>query len=107
MYRQFSSFGVYERPDYAVCNVWPVDDGWRVQVELPRQISEEERVEILNWLASYRAEIRERHPNWLTRLSDNGHEYVVDVVPADGPRDALRKLLPFIQSRQRVETDYE
>lgn len=106
MYGQFPSYGVYGRPDAAVCNIWPVDDGWRVQVVLPRQLSKEQRVEILNWLASYRAEIRQQHPHWLMRFSDNGHEYVLDIVPADGPREALRNLLPFVQSRQG-RSDYE
>lgn len=107
MYGQFSSYGTYEDPDSAVCNIWPLEDGWRVQVELPDDLSGEQRVEILTWLSSYRAEIRQQHPYWLMRFSDNGHEYILDVVPADGPREAVRKVLPFIQSRQRMEADYE
>lgn len=106
MYGQIPSYGVYGQPDQAVCNVWPVDDGWRVQVVLPMQLSEEQRVEILDWLFAYKAEVRQQHPHWLTLFSDNGHEYILDVVQADGPRQALRKLLPFIQSRQPVGTDY-
>ena len=107
MYGQFPSYGTYEDPDSAVCNIWPLEDGWRLQVELPEHLSDEQRVEILNWLTSYRAEIRQQHPHWLMRFSDNGHEYILDVVPADGPREAVQKVLPFIQSRQSMEADYE
>ena len=106
MYGQIPSYGVYGQPDQAVCNVWPVDDGWRVQVVLPRRLSNEQRVEILDWLFAYKAEVRQQHPYWFTLFSDNGHEFILDVVQADGPRQALRKLLPFIQSRQPVGTDY-
>lgn len=107
MYGQFSSYGTYRDPDTAVCNVWPVEDGWGIQVKLPTHLSDGQRVEILNWLASYRAEIRQQHPYWLMRFSDDGHEYILDVMPADGPGEAVRNVLPFIQSRQRMEADYE
>ena len=107
MHGQFSSYGVYGRPESAVCNIWTLESGWRIQVEMPRRLADEERVEILNWLASYRAEIRQQHPCWLMRFTDNGHEYILDVVPAEGPREAIRNVLPFIQSRQRVAADYD
>ena len=74
MHEQCSSHGEYGRSDSAVCDIRPLESGWRVQVEMPRRLADEERVEILNWLASYRAEIRQPLPAQPQALVHRGLE---------------------------------
>ena len=73
---------------------------------LPRRISANDRRKVLEWLASYRSEIRQRHPYWLMSFSAADREYLLDIVPAREPREAVAKAIPFSLGRQRIEASY-
>ena len=80
-------------PDSIICNVFPTDDGWRIHVRLPRRVSTRDRQEVLEWLQSYRAEVRRRNPYWVARFTDAPRELTLDFLSADDPKGGLANVL--------------
>lgn len=85
------------------CNVMRVGRGWRVEVVMPRRASRGDAQTMLQWLEDYRSEIRRQHPYWLLGIRITQRGYVLDIEPAENPRDVIAKAIPFLQSQQQQD----
>lgn len=84
------------------CNVIRLDRGWRVEVLLPRRVSDSDARKMLQWLEDYRSEIRRQHPYWLHGIRTTARGYALDIEPAEGPKDMISRALPFLQSQRQL-----
>jgi hypothetical protein len=99
MFAQSTVYAMDERSSCIEYSVFPIENGWRVQVVLPRRTSADDRRKILQWLASYRSKIRQRHPYWLMSFRATDREYLLDIAPARGPKEAVARAIPFSQEQ--------
>lgn len=72
-----------------VYNVDKTTDGWKVEAQLPRGLSPEDKFTVLSWFQDYRSQIRRAHPLWVTRFYTANAGYVLEVRTISGPRDLV------------------
>ncbi len=95
-----ASFLTPEDSDHIVYNMLPTDNGWQLQVLLPKRVPPGDRRIVLDWLQSYRNEIRSKHPYWLTMFHSTDREYTLDILPAKDPKGAIVNALRIGQELQ-------
>lgn len=71
------------RSDVIVYNVRKSGEGWRVEVKLPKRISPEDRISVLNNLWQYKVALIANHPTWFVRFGSGENAYTLDVIPAN------------------------
>lgn len=91
MFAPFGAFPAPEESTHIVYNLSPTDKGWRLHVRLPKRVSTSDRRIVIDWIRSYRDEVRQQHPYWLTTFHGADREYTLDILPAKDPKDAIVK----------------
>ena len=92
--------------DSIICNVFPTDDGWRVHVRLPRQVSLHDKREVLEWLRNCSAELRRRNPYWSTRLNYSPRDFTLDLLAADDPKEGIANVFKLSNTGGYGANDY-
>lgn len=85
------------------CNVMRIGHGWRVEVLMPRRSPRGDAQKMLQWLEDYRSEIRRQYPYWLHGIRTTDRGYVLDIEPAESPRDVIAKAIPFLHGQQQQD----
>ena len=91
MFAQSALFPTQDNSKHIVYNMLPTENGWRLQVLLPKRVPTDDRRIVLEWIRSYRDEVRQQHPYWLTTFRGADREYTLDILPAKDPKDAIVK----------------
>jgi hypothetical protein len=89
-----------------VYNVLKTQKGWQVQAFLPRRISPDDRITILDWFHTYRSKVLEQHPLWLTVFNGTDQAYFLDIVQVDTPQELIAETVGTGQTWQQLELDY-
>ena len=92
MKTNFKSF-LGRRDQKIVYNLLKTDAGWQVQAFLPRQVSANDRIAVIDWFHGYRSQVQREHPFWLTSFSGTDQAYFLDIVRADSPKDMIAKAI--------------
>ena len=66
-----------------------MDDGWRIEAYLPKRVAPIDRIKILERLDSYSSQVREQHPQWVTRFRAADQAYFLDIRQVDTPKDVV------------------
>ena len=74
-----------------VYNVLRTNNGWQVQAFMPKGVSGDDRILVLDWFHQYRAEVHRRHPLWITTFNPAERAYVLDIVQASSSKDFIVK----------------
>ena len=72
-----------------VYNVLKTRSGWQVQAFLPKRISADDRIVVIDWFHCYRSEVQRQHPLWLTSFSATDQVYLLDIMQASSPKDLI------------------
>ncbi|HUG82904.1 MAG TPA: hypothetical protein VML01_14640 [Bryobacterales bacterium] len=89
-----------------VYNVLETDNGWQIQALLPSRISPTDRLKLLDWFRSYREELKQSRPSWVTMFRATDRVYLLDVVPVSQPKDVLAKTVQPGEIWQQLNLDY-
>lgn len=65
----------------------PRDRGWVIQVKFPKRAPAEDRKKLLEWMMSYRSQIRQHHPYWYASFRTHEDGYLLKVTPVKNQRD--------------------
>jgi hypothetical protein len=76
-------------PESIVYNVRKTDRGWTLEAKIPKRLSADDKVTLINWFDSYRTTVRKMHPHWLTRFYSSGEGYFLDVDPVRSPKEVV------------------
>ena len=106
MLSPYFNHGFGSTGDSIVCNAFPTDRGWRVHVRFPRKVPVSDRQEVLRWLSDYKAQVRQKNPYWLARLTATRSELTLDFLSADDPRGTLANALHPSYERGFSDVDY-
>ena len=101
MFAQFRVFPAPEESTHIVCSLSPTDKGWRLHVRLPKRVSTSDRRIVIDWIRSYRDEVRQQHPYWLTTFRSTDREYTLDMLPANDAKGTINNALRIGQELQR------
>lgn len=89
------SGALHEQSDKISISATPLGDGWTVEASFPRRASDEDRVNVLNWMMAYRSNIRDAHPLWDVSFHSGRDRFRLVVTPegcdADMKRTARNK----------------
>jgi hypothetical protein len=74
--------------DAIVYSVNKIADGWKISATLPESTSPSDRVKVIDWFHSYRAEVRRTNPLWLAsfRIGASNNDYVLEIRPTGNLR---------------------
>jgi len=78
-------------PNSIVYNVVKLDDGWKIEANLPRHVSVGDRNTVIAWFQEYRSKVRRLHPLWVADFRIREHGYELEIKPARDPRDLMEK----------------
>jgi hypothetical protein len=103
-----SEFTRYLRPSKKpiVYNVLRTASGWQVQAFLPKRVSPDDRVLILDWFHSYRSQVQLQHPQWLTTFRFTEQSYFLDIISAENQKEMIVKAAETIQGWQQLDLEY-
>ena len=65
--------------------------GWQVQAFLPRHVSANDRIKVIDWFHSYRSTVHKDNPLWLTSFNCTDQAYFLDIMQASSPKDLIIK----------------
>lgn len=72
-----------------IYNVLKTDDGWNVEILLPSNIPPSDRIKILDWIRSYRVQVRAEHPLWSTVLHPSLDCYVLEIRRTNNDKELI------------------
>jgi hypothetical protein len=74
--------------DAIVYSVNKISDGWKISATLPESTSPNDRMKVIDWFHSYRAEVRRINPLWLAsfRIGGSNNDYVLEIRPTGNIR---------------------
>ena len=101
MFAQSTLFPAQDNSKHIVYNMLPTENGWRLQVLLPKRVPTDDRRIVLEWIRSYRDEVRQQHPYWLTTFRSTDREYTLDMLPANDAKGTINNALRIGQELQR------
>ena len=106
MFAQSTLFPTQDNSKRIVCNLSPTDKGWRLHVRLPKRVSTSDRRIVIDWIRSYRDEVRQQHPYWLTAFHGADREYTLDILPAKDPKNTIVESWRAMSESQNRGFDY-
>ena len=89
-----------------VYNVIRTPSGWKVQAKMPRNVSAQDRMSVLDWFGEYRSTVRRENPMWLTVFNETEHASVLDIIPTGSPTELISKATEAANNWQQLEFDY-
>jgi hypothetical protein len=66
-------------------------DGWKIEAVVPKRVSPDDRLRIVNWLRDYKSQVQKIHPSWVTRFSPMERGYTLHIVPTGSARELFEK----------------
>ena len=89
-----------------VYNVLHTQTGWQIQAFLPKRISPEDRVKIIDWMHSYRSEVRLKNPFWATMFYSTEYAYFLDITPNNDAKDLIAHAIDTGNTWQQLSFEY-
>jgi len=72
-----------------IYNVLNTSDGWDIEISLPAHTPPSDRVKVLEWLRSYKAQVRSEHPHWSTVLLPSLDRYVLEIRRTNNDKELI------------------
>jgi len=72
-----------------IYNVRDTEDGWTIEVIMPRSVPASDRIKVLEWLREYRAQIKLLHPIWSTVLHPSANCYRLEIRKTNSDKELI------------------
>jgi hypothetical protein len=103
---QISSYQAMSRQKSAITvTTFPQDKGWVIHVAVPSKVPASDRLKVIEWIRSYRNQIKSQHPMWDASFRSGDNIYALVIKPASCEddmknlaREKADKLLGFIMN---------
>ena len=89
-----------------VYNVLHTQTGWQIQAFLPKRISPDDRVKIIDWMHNYRSEVRRQNPFWITMFHSTEYAYFLDIIHNNDAKELLAHTIDNGNTWQQLSFEY-
>ncbi len=90
-----------------VYNILATEGGWRLEAYVAPRVSPEDRITVLEWLNSYKAQVRRTHPSWIVSFrAANPYAYSLDIRRVDQKQERAAETEKLKQMWHQLAFDY-